>query len=25
LHQTKFVGGLVLLIVSNDQAHLFVI
>ena len=25
LHQTKFVGGLVLLILSNAQAHLFVI
>jgi hypothetical protein len=25
LHQTKFVGGLVLLIVSNAQANLFVI
>jgi hypothetical protein len=25
LHQTKFVGGLVLLIVSNAQAHLVVI
>jgi hypothetical protein len=25
LHQTKFVGGLVLLILSNAQANLFVI
>jgi hypothetical protein len=25
LHQTKFVGGLVLLILSNAQAHLVVI